>query len=172
MKFAWLPFLSLALLSLVILFCSNETASAQSGKHEFNQQDRLFRHATLEQAWESAVANKKPLLVMFTSDNCVYCQKMLTKTYGHPAIKQMLVGQTESVLAHANDYGELVKRLGIRGFPTTLVISPQGEVLDVMEGFVEPRAFSQRVTPLLASKAAQSDEPAYDTSAANQSAGR
>jgi thioredoxin-related protein len=167
MKLAWLSFLS-----LVILFCSSATSWAQSGKPGVYQQGRLFKHATLRQGWESAVENKKPLLVMFTSDNCIFCKKMLTKTYAHPTVQQLLAVKTESVVAHADDHGVLVKKLGIRGFPTSLLISPQGEVLDVMEGFVEPHEFVQRVTPLLASKTTQSGLAVRDPSAPPRSAGR
>ncbi|NOY41929.1 MAG: thioredoxin family protein [Planctomycetes bacterium] len=167
MKLALLP-----LLSLLILFCSSTASLAQSGQRSSRGQDRLFNHARVEQAWEAAIAAKKPLLVMFTSDNCVYCRKMLAETYGNPAVRKMLAGRTESVLAHANEYGELAKRMGIRGFPTTLVVSHQGEVLDLMEGFVEPRAFVQRVGPLLAKEESQGSIEAYGAAVSKQPAGR
>ena len=77
---------------------------------------------------------------------------MLAETYGHPAIEQMLAGHTQTVLAHASDYPDLVKRLGIRGFPSSVLISPRGDVLDFMPGYVPPKEFAQRVVPLLKRK--------------------
>jgi len=148
MKIAWSP-----LLSLLIVCCVVSATMGQSGQRDAKAEKRLFNHKSVEKAWEAAIAGKKPLLVMFTSDHCVFCQKMLTQTYGHPAIKQMLIGRTESVLAHASDYSELVQKMGLRGFPTSLLISPEGKVLAVMEGFVEPRDFAQQVKPLLEKKA-------------------
>ncbi len=167
MQFALLP-----LLSILILFSSSTAVVAQSGLRIATGQDRLFRHFRVEQAWEAVVAAKKPLLVMFTSDHCVYCRKMLVETYGSPAVRKMLVGRTESVLAHADEYRGLVKRMGIRGFPTTLIVSHQGEVLDLMEGFVEPRAFVQRVGPLLAKEEAQDSIEAYGAAVSKHPTGR
>jgi len=78
---------------------------------------------------------------------------MLSETYRHPAIQRMLAKDTETVLAKAEDYRGLIKRMGIRGYPTTLLLSPQGEVLDLVEGFVNAKAFAKRVSPLLAKQA-------------------
>ena len=119
----------------------------------------LFAHKNIEQAWKSAVASKKPLVVMFTSDGCAYCTKMLQETYADPQVKKMLVGHTESVLAHANRYRPLVKKLGIRGYPSTLVVAPDGRVLDFMEGYVEAKTFARRIHPLLRQRTAQTAKP-------------
>ena len=90
------------------------------------------------------VEQKKPLLVMFTTDGCVYCDKMLQQTYSHPAVERMLLARTETVMAHTRDNAELVQKLGVRGFPTTLLVSPTGEVLQVSPGFVTPKEFMER----------------------------
>ena len=164
MKLAWHSLLVCTLLLGLPL-----AGNAQNGSKSAKQPTQLFGHATLQGAWQTAIANKKPLLVMFTSDHCIYCQKMITETYGHPVVKQTLATHTESVLAHANDYSELVKRMGIRGFPTSLLISPQGQVLDVMEGFVEPRTFAQRINPHLVNKAYQQN---FATQASHQPVGQ
>ena len=52
-------------------------------------------------------------------------------------------------MAHSDDYAALIKKLGIRGYPSSLLISPEGEVLDFIEGYLEPKAFAGRVGPLL-----------------------
>lgn len=109
----------------------------------------LFQHQSVDQAWKAAVTARKPLLVMFTSEHCVYCKKMMKETYSHPAIRQLLVENTETVLAHSKRYRTLAKKLGVRGYPTTMVVSPEGKVLDFLPGYVEPRAFAQRIHPLL-----------------------
>jgi len=118
----------------------------------------LFVQTSVEQAWKSAVAAKKPLLVMFTSNGCMFCEKMLNETYRHPAIERMLAQSAETVLAHSRDYKALAKKLGVRGYPCTLVVSPEGEVLDFMEGYVEAKAFADRVYPLLNKRTARADD--------------
>jgi thioredoxin-related protein len=136
---------SLVLATLILFPASSLSTYAAEHKAPAG----AFQHATVEEAWQAAVVNKRPLLVMFTSDNCTFCRKMLAETYSHQGIQQMLRGRTETVMAHSNDYAALIQKLGIRGYPSTLLISPQGEVLDFMEGYVAPKEFAQRVAPLL-----------------------
>lgn len=119
------------------------------------KQPGLFTETSIEKAWQQATVRQRPMLVMFTSNNCMYCKKMLKETYSHPAIRRMLAANTETVLAHAKDYPALVKRLGITGFPTSLLISPQGKVLTAIPGFVPPQDFAQQVTPALQALAQQ-----------------
>ena len=149
-------------LLVAALLVTIASASAQATNKQPVRPQRVFAHKNVEEGWSVAVAGKKPLLVMFTSDNCLYCKKMIKETYRHPAIEKMLVGNTESVLAHAEDYEALVKKLGIRGYPSSILIAPDGKVLDFMEGYIEPRAFAKRVYPFLHQQTAQvaSKEPA------------
>lgn len=126
-------------------------ASAQTARHHRSRQQGLFTQTNIEKAVKTASISQKPLLVMFTSNHCKFCEKMLSETYGHPGVQQMLAGHTETVLAHADDYRDLTKKLGIRGYPTSLLISPQGKILDLVEGYVAPKEFAKRVGPILAS---------------------
>ncbi len=143
--------LSLALFVLLssLLSSTSQAETARRTAARQKTQKTLFKHATVEQAWKKAVITKKPLLVMFTSDGCLYCTKMMNETYYHPTVERMLSQNTETVVAHANDYRGLVKKLGIRGYPSTVLISPEGEVLDFMVGYVEAKVFAERIYPLL-----------------------
>jgi len=146
-------FASVLTLALFIVFSSS--LHAQSTRRVESRGKGLFTHTTVQQAWKSSMATNKPLLVMFTSDNCVYCRKMMKETYRNPAIVRMLSENTETVLAHARDNRDLVQKLGVRGYPSTLLVSPQGEVLDFMEGFVDAQAFAARISPLLQKRIAR-----------------
>ena len=142
-------------LALVVLGFAHSAASAQFALPTQSRPPLLFSQTSIEKGWQRATQQQQPMLVMFTSDNCMYCNKMLAETYGHPAILRMLGSNTQTVLAHANDYRGLVKRLGIRGYPSSVLLSPKGDVLDFMEGYVPPKEFAQRVSPLLKAQAVQ-----------------
>lgn len=129
--------------------------AAQSAHHGHAAPAGVFDHKTVEEAWKVAIEKKKPLLVMFTSNNCTYCRKMIVDTYSNQSVKDLLRGRTESVMAHSDDYAALIKKLGIRGYPSSLLISPEGEVLDFMEGYVAPQEFAKRVSPILDRPATQ-----------------
>jgi thioredoxin-related protein len=123
--------------------------------HEHAAPAGVFDHKTVEEAWKVAIEKKKPLLVMFTSNNCTFCRKMIADTYSNQEVKDLLRGRTESVMAHSDHYASLIKKLGIRGYPSSLLISPEGEVLDFMEGYVDAQEFAKRVGPLLDRPATQ-----------------
>lgn len=145
-------------LALALLVVSSSLVRAEQPRQADARPRGLFVQTSVEQAWKSAVAAKKPLLVMFTSDGCMYCEKMLNETYRHPAIERMLAASTETVLAHSRDYKALAKKLGVRGYPCTLLVSPEGEVLDFMEGFVDAKTFAERIYPLLHNRTARADD--------------
>lgn len=133
-----------------LVFCLLQTAPAQTRTTASDSQpNRLFAHESIEKAWEAAVQSEKPLLVMFTSKRCAYCTKMLEQTYGDPAVLQLLSREVEAVVAKAEDYRPLIKKMRIRGYPSTLIISPEGDVLALMQGYVEAKKFAERVTPLI-----------------------
>lgn len=146
-------------LALLAIFASLSPAHAQPLPAGPNQRAGLFSQTSIEQAWKQATEQQQPLLVMFTSDNCKFCKKMLAETYGHPAIERMLATHTQTVLAHKNDYEALVKKLGIRGYPSSVLISPKGDVLEFVEGFLPPKEFAQRVTPVLRLQARNAQLP-------------
>ncbi|MGI9427032.1 MAG: thioredoxin fold domain-containing protein [Bythopirellula sp.] len=146
------PFVAAA---LVVATLAISPAQAQTARAPGSKQPALFSQTSIEKGWKQATTHQQPMLVMFTSDNCLYCKKMLAETYGHPAIEQMLAANTQTVLAHADNYQALVKKLGIRGYPSSVLVSPKGDVLDFMEGFVSPKDFAKRVHPLLQAHARQ-----------------
>jgi len=145
MKHFVLPLLFGIGLCLVIA----DTSPAEPVSTKRNRTGELFTQSNVDLAWKQAVALQRPLLVMFTSDSCLYCKKMLTETYGHPAVQQLLSRKTVTVLAHSRDYQALVKKMGIRGFPSSLLVTPDGQVLEFMEGYVDAKKFTSRVAPLL-----------------------
>lgn len=139
----------LGYLSISLVVGLLATTAQAKPRHDHTAPEGVFDHKTVEEAWKVAIEKKKPLLVMFTSNNCTFCRKMIADTYSNQSIKEMLRGRTESVMAHSDDYAALIKKLGIRGYPSSLLISPEGEVLDFMEGYVAPQEFAKRVSPLL-----------------------
>jgi thioredoxin-related protein len=96
-------------------------------------------------AWQAALDGKRPMVILFTSDHCPHCERMLAETYADPAIKGLLVTYAETALAHAADYGELIKKLRIRGYPTSLVVAADGQIVDAVEGYVDAPTFARRL---------------------------
>ncbi|QDU54220.1 thioredoxin family protein [Aeoliella mucimassa] len=109
----------------------------------------LFRHASVNEAWAAVQQSRKPMFLYVTSDNCYFCKKMIQETYTNPQIRSGVSAYSEPVAFNASETPELAKKLGVRAFPTTLVISPENKLLHKIEGFVEPKDFAEQVWPVL-----------------------
>jgi thioredoxin-related protein len=150
-----LSMIGLALFSLWAVFSlwADSTPSARAEGDSGTRQQALFAHTTLDRAWKTAVEHQRPMLVLFSTESCHYCTKMLAETYSHPKVQQLLRGHVEMVKVNAQEYPALIERLGIRGYPTTLLVSPKGNVLDAVEGFAPAATFADRIGPLLKAEA-------------------
>jgi hypothetical protein len=90
---------------------------------------------------------------------------MLAKTYADPEIRGLLSAHAETVLAHSKDYAALIRKLGVRGYPTTLIVAANGQIADAVEGFVEPPAFAVRLAKWIGPGAASTAQAANATQA-------
>lgn len=111
-----------------------------------------------ETAKEKAVAENKPLLVDFTgSDWCYYCKVLSEKVLSTPefaayAENKFIPVELDFPSSKPIDPKQLERnkavsgRYDIQGFPTVLVLSPQG---DILGGFVGGADSMARVQPAL-----------------------
>src|SRR5688572_7242523 len=60
------------IVALVIVLAVEARAEKPRDHHSHSAPAGVFDHKTVEDAWKVAIETKKPLLVMFTSNNCTY----------------------------------------------------------------------------------------------------
>jgi thioredoxin-related protein len=70
----------------------------------------------------------------------------------------------ETTLAHAKDNAELIEKLGVRGYPTTLIVSADGQIVDAVEGFVDAPTFVRRIAKWVDPNAAAAVQATVPTS--------
>lgn len=80
---------------------------------------------------------------------------MIAETYQAPHISPLVAESFEPVYVDRAVQPELVAKLKVKWFPTTIVVGANNKVLDVLEGYVEPMAFSNRIKTGLASSATE-----------------
>lgn len=140
--------LVLSLTGLLIAFASGLRCAAQLPARQppttQMRQPLIFRHADVDAAWAAAQKSGRPLLVFVTAADCFFCKKMVRQTLSHPQIALANNQRFETTLLHQDDRPELVEQLGVKAFPTTLVVAPSGSVVDGLRGFVEPQKFAER----------------------------
>lgn len=114
----------------------------------------VFRFTSYPAAWTAAQKSNRPILVFATAPGCSHCVKMIGETYRQPKISQLLGDSFETVYVDRAEQPDLAAKLQVRWYPTTIVVSPNNEVLDVIEGYIDPATFAQRLRTSFAAHAA------------------
>jgi len=111
----------------------------------------LFQHATYPAAWRAAQTSNRPILVFVSMPNCQYCVKMTEKVYHLNHVKQLVTNSFETIKVGRYSHAELVQKLRIKWYPTTVLVGPNNKILDVIEGYADANNFKQRLQTGLAS---------------------
>jgi thioredoxin-related protein len=130
------------------------SAAAQSSSPA--QIRTAFTHRNVDQAWQAAQRKGRPLLVFVSETDCHLCHKMLRETYAHPLIAAQLPKSLMAAIVTKEERPDLIEKLGVQAFPTTLIVSPTGKLLARIEGYAGPKEFVNSLRPALAPS---TDEP-------------
>ena len=102
-------------------------------------------HQEMPAAWRSMRNEQRPMLLFVTMDGCTHCRRMESQTYRD----QRVIGRVRSSFVAAAINGprqpEVARRLGVRVYPTTLIISPEYRVIASIRGYVPPDELTARL---------------------------
>jgi len=126
------------LLILTLLLAGISTAVAE------HPAPALF-HDDVNVAWRTAQESQRPLLLFVTTDGCYYCEKMLHTTYEDATVTRQLGATFVAAMVEYDREPVLARRLGVRAFPTTIIIDAQGNVRDSIRGYVKPDQLRARM---------------------------
>jgi len=98
-------------------------------------------HRDWNSAWDASQTEGRPILIFVTNKCCYYCEKMRTETYGNSVVVDDIQRDFVSASIDSKRYPEIVERLNVRLFPTTVIIGRDGTVIDSMPGYVGPEQF-------------------------------
>jgi protein disulfide-isomerase len=129
--------LTLVISSLAIL------PSARVSGHDVTLDGWKTNH---QEAWRSAQIEHRPMLLYISSDNCVYCKKMVHDTLSDKSVAARIQGEFVPVNVAAEDNRLLVRKLRVKSYPTTVIISPRSVVLDYISGYVSADELKLRLT--------------------------
>jgi len=105
----------------------------------------LFQHGSYPTAWKAAQKSNRPILIFVSMPSCAHCVKMLDQTYHQPEVEQVVRGSFETLYVGRHSHAQLVSKLQIKWYPTTLLVSPNNKVLDKIAGYVDAKSFGRRL---------------------------
>ena len=96
-----------------------------------------YFHSDFNEAATAARQQKKPILLLFTSKNCIYSKQMHETTFQSDVIKPFLQ-RFILVNIDINEQKEICRRLNIVSTPTVQFLSTEGVPLQRVDGAANP----------------------------------
>lgn len=100
-------------------------------------------------SWEEATAEAKkanrPLLLELYLEGCPHCQRLDTETHADQAVAAAVNEGFIPVRLEGRSHMDLVKKLEVRGAPTTILLSPEGKEIRRFAGFLPPQEYLREI---------------------------
>ena len=106
----------------------------------------------LKQAAAESQKTGKPILITFTASWCHYCHKLLDETFTDQKVIARVNEYFVPVVLDADENEKAVNLLGVEAFPSTVVISPELNVLGRIRGFHPAPQMAQQLAPFCKTK--------------------
>jgi len=87
-------------------------------------------------AAESSKETSRPVMLYVTADYCGYCRKLEKETWADSTVAKLVNERFIPLKVDGTREQRLVKTLEIDGFPAVIILSPEGEVLGRVDGYV------------------------------------
>ncbi|MBZ7964667.1 SoxW family protein [Campylobacter sp. 2457A] len=102
---------------------------------------------------QEIIFSKKPTLIIFSANNCIYCERLKNEIKNNEEIQKMLSSDYNSYYINISyqkihDYQgekistiELSQKLGIDSTPTIVFFNSDGKILFIYPGFISAKRF-------------------------------
>lgn len=94
---------------------------------------------TYEEGLALAKQEQKKIFVHFYADWCAYCKKMDKETLRDPAVIEYLTDHFISIRVNSDKKRQIARDYFIRGLPSTWFVSPDGEKISSLPGYIEAK---------------------------------
>lgn len=115
-------------------------------------------HDNYFQAREESVRRKAPLLIVFSTDQCVWCKHLENRTLKDAQVQTRIQKNWVPLYLNATRNSSLADALKVRQLPTLVFASPEGKIMGFLEGFVEADALIQNLDQFQLSIAKNNEE--------------
>lgn len=132
-------------LSVVVFACHVEAAEGVQWRSDYSK------------AVQEAAQTRRPLLLDFGNEACVYCRKLDATTFRDPGVIRLLNERFVAIKIDGDRDPKLVQALRIESYPTLVVAGPDGSVLSMNPGYLDAAGMTKFLQSAL-SKISKSPE--------------
>ncbi|OGV38190.1 MAG: hypothetical protein A2X48_06575 [Lentisphaerae bacterium GWF2_49_21] len=105
-------------------------------------EDKIFWHNDMDTAFALATAEHKPVLVLFTSPDCAWCTKLKSEVFTDKEVMSFLQ-HYRLVEVDILKNEEKAEQYMVRGVPTLLIFSSDGQIIDGVSGYVNSNVLTE-----------------------------
>src|SRR5262245_1948566 len=116
--------------------------STQAAQGSPNAQPIQWVH-DLRTAHLSSVASDRPMLIVFGGPWCKFCKKLETEVLSNPTLTKYINAKFVPVHLDSSRDQHAAEILEVKGLPTSVILSPQADLLGTIEGFVPVREYAE-----------------------------
>ena len=127
------------LLALIALGLIGPTAGP--GLVAADEPKKINWREDLGQAQAEAKSRDLLLWIQFTGPWCINCRRMDRATFLHAGVVTRSRDQFVPVKLRSDEHEALAMSLGLTSLPSTVIVRPNGEVVEKYEGYIEPDTF-------------------------------
>lgn len=122
------------------VFCLSLTVNSADAAGVVWQRD-------LKKAAAESERTGKPILLQVTAEWCGYCHKMLRETFPDEKLAKKINECFIPVVLDADENEKIVDAVGITAFPSTIIISPELDVIGRVRGYHTARSLEKKIAP-------------------------
>jgi hypothetical protein len=106
--------------------------------------------ADYNNARREATEKNRPLVIDFGTENCFWCKKLDATTFRDPTVANLMNERFVPLRIDAEKDGPLATALHIQSYPTIVLASADGKILDLQEGYLEAPRMLEKLQRILA----------------------
>ena len=104
-------------------------------------QEPVHWEVTLDSALRVAGRTDRLVLILFSGPDCVYCRRLEAQVLPDADVTAELRADYVPVKINPDHFPSTAKQYGVTGLPTTVIVSPQGQLIDSVRGWVKPSEY-------------------------------
>lgn len=104
-------------------------------------QSSNFQWVSYQKGMELGKKEQKNILISFTADWCMYCEKMDGETFADKDVSQYLQEHYIAIRVDADQEEKLATEYRVEGLPVNWFIDEAGEKIAYLPGYIPPEMF-------------------------------
>ncbi len=147
------------LISVLATACLSQTPWVEAQYPQQSVPINWAQSSQMAMSWAQRL--RLPIVAYISSAHCGYCRKMDQDSWGNPSIIQQVKSGFVPLKLHAERDQRLVTSLGVRSFPTTILFTPEGKVINRVSGYLPPNRLTELLRTAYPTQVAVQHEQKY-----------